>query len=272
MFDNNKNPLIPAGEDIRKFIKIVSVFVMVLSLFIAVLVVNASKSFRYIGTENPPYATVSFSGEGEVFAVPDTASFTFGVTAEASTADEAQSQVSERMNSIISALQGKGIERGDIKTVGYNLYPRYEYREAFPDGGAFRTPSTRILVGYEASHSVSVKVKDIDEAGATLAEVGGMGVSNISSLNFTLGDEESVKSEARKIAIDDAKRKARSASRDLGVRLVRIVDFYEDNGGYFPMHRLEMMDSGMGGVSAPPDIPVGENRIFSRVTITYEIR
>ena len=61
----------------------------------------------------------------------------------------------------------------------------------------------------------------------------------------------------------------------LGVSIVRIVGFNENNGGPIYYAKTMSMDSaGMGGAPAAPapEIPVGQNKITSNVNITYEIR
>jgi uncharacterized protein YggE len=136
------------------------------------------------------------------------------------------------------------------------------------DGG-----ETRVLIGYEVRQTLSVKVRDTDEAGTIAAGVGGLGVTDIYGPNFTIDDEDDLKRDARKEAIKDAQQKARELAKDLDVRLVRVVSFSENGGGYHPMYaRAEMsMDSSAGSAPAP-ELPVGENQINAYVTITYEIR
>jgi uncharacterized protein YggE len=76
------------------------------------------------------------------------------------------------------------------------------------------------------------------------------------------------------MAIDEAKEKAKVLSKDLGVSLVRIVNFSE-NGNIPMMYGKGMMatDSVASAPVAPsPELPTGENKITSNVTITYEIR
>ena len=97
----------------------------------------------------------------------------------------------------------------------------------------------------------------------------------MSSLNFTIDDEEELKREARREAINDAEKKARELAKDLGVRIIRVVNFSE-SGGYPPIARFAVaesfaLDDGARGAPAP-EIPVGESKITSRVSITYEIR
>ena len=58
-------------------------------------------------------------------------------------------------------------------------------------------------------------------------------------------DEDAVRAVARKEAIDEARAKAKILARDLGVRLVRVVNFSENSGGYpIPYYSR---DAAMGG-------------------------
>ena len=68
------------------------------------------------------------------------------------------------------------------------------------------------------------------------------------------------------MAIEDAKEKADSLSSELGVRLIKVSGFAEDSSFNFPMLR----EAGLGG-GGSPDIQLGENEIFVKVTLIYEI-
>ena len=96
----------------------------------------------------------------------------------------------------------------------------------------------------------------------------------MSGLSFTIDEEDELQAEARAQAIDDAEEKAGVLAQQLGVRLVRIVGFNEDGGGYQPYMKREvaMMAMSDSGGAGAPELSVGENKISSRVTITYEIQ
>jgi len=247
-------------------------FLLVLSIFFAVKTVGELKNYRLLGSDIRPASIITASGEGEVFAIPDTATFTFSVNEQAETAGEAQEKVTTKMNSIIEMLKTSGIEEKDIKTLGYNLYPRYEYKrqqEIYPFG-------EQILVGYEASHTLSVKVRELEKAGDLVSKVGQLEVSNISGIDFVSEDEDLLLEEARKLAIDDAQEKAKKLSKDLGVRLGRLIEFSDASSPIYYLRESKDVSYGMGGgieEAAPiPDLPVGENKIVSQVYLTFEIR
>ena len=119
------------------------------------------------------------------------------------------------------------------------------------------------------------KVRDTAQAGDLLAGVGGKGATEVSGLTFTFDDPNVLQDEARDEAIADAKEKAKVLAKQLGVRLVRVVSFSE-NGNYpGPIYYDKaVMSSGMGGAedARAPEISVGQNKVTSSVSVTYEIR
>jgi len=212
--------------------------------------------------------TISFSGQGEVVVKPDIATVSFGVTVENLNVSTAQTQATTKMNNIIDLLKTKGVEEKDIKLTNYNIYPRYDYLQAqfYPYTGR------QTLAAYVVSQTVEVRIRDISKAGEILSGVGEFGVTDVSGLTFTVDNEDEVKNQARDLAIKDAKSQAESLAKSLGVRLVKITNFTE--GGRYPVY-YEMNKSmalGMGGDGAIPQVPMGENKIISNVSITYEIR
>ncbi len=258
------------GKNLANFIIIL---LAVSSLFIFFKFINEVKRSSFIGREAGVQNTITISGEGEVFAVPDVATFSFTVRDEQADANSAQVSVTETMNKILEALDKNGIDEKDVKTTAYNIYPQYEWTQIqcirYPcPGGEQR------LKGYEVSHSVLIKVRDTDDTGTLLSLVGEMGADNVSGINFSIDDEEALNEEARELAIKDAKEKAERLADDLGIKLVRIISFYESkNNPYYARVESLAYDSGFGGDIAPtPNIPTGENKISSNVNITYEIR
>ncbi|KKW19272.1 MAG: hypothetical protein UY63_C0017G0049 [Parcubacteria group bacterium GW2011_GWA2_51_10] len=248
----------------------------VLALFLLVSTVGELKALRFIGSGVPATNTITVSGDGEVFAVPDTATFSVAVRETAKEVKDAQDVATKKGNDIIAYLKQAGVPEKDIKTTDYSVQPQYEWsRSVCPAGSEFCPPGKQVLTGFQVSQTLSVKVRDTKKAGDLLSGVGSRGASEVSGLSFTIDDEDALKAEARDKAIKKAQEKAEVLARSLGVSLVRVVGFYESEG---PMPYYAY---GMGGderaLAAPmkapaPDVPVGENKIVSNVTVTYEIK
>jgi uncharacterized protein len=263
-------------QNIYRYIQFVAIM---LGLFLIVLTVNGLKENQYIGSGVAPTNTISVSGTGDAFAVPDVATFSFGADATAKTVADAQNQVTTIINAALAKIKAAGVADKDIQTVDYSANPKYEYNQVVCPaiatvGGSpvICPPSKQVLVGYEVNETISVKVRQIDTAGTILGEIGGTGVTNVSGISLTVDDPTAVQNEARTKAIADAKSKAAELAKELGVSLVRVVNFSENSGGY-PQPMFRQADVAMSSANvSTPQIPVGQNKVTSNVTITYEIR
>lgn len=236
----------------------------------------AKLNFEKIDYVNPMPASISVTGEGEVLAVPDIGRFSFSVTAETESAASAQEESGKKINEILAYLKEQGIAEKDFKTQDYNLYPRYRYEERVCDAVnqfSYCPPGERVEDGFTVTQTVSVKVREIDKAGAIIAGVGERGATNISSLNFTIDDPDKLQADARAKAIEDAQAKAAILAQQLNVRIVRLVGYYEDSGNYQPYaYDAKVMSVASEEGFSGPNLPTGEESTKSRVTVTYEVK
>lgn len=248
---------------------------------VLVIIVLGAQAAESIGWKSPEYRQTSINVEGvaEVTAVPDVGVFNFAVEAEADDVATAQEQSGEKINAIMEYLKGEGgVAEADIKTTGYNTYPRYEYPETRCIGGSCERE--RELQGYVVTQNVQVKVRETDTAGELISGVGSRGATNMSGLSFEVDDLETKKEEARLLAVADAKEKAKRLAEELDVRLGDILNF-SDSGGMYPVMyegrggsvAMDMaMEESAANKAFAPEISVGEDEITARVMITYEIK
>lgn len=255
----------------HKSVRVALVVVLVLlAVFLFAQTLKTFKEYHFVGGGVPAVTTISVSGTGETFAIPDTTEFTFTVNEEGSTVGEAQQKATKVMEQALAVVSKGGVEKENMKTIAYDVHPKYSQVECL------RYPCNveSKIIGFESAQTIQVKMKDADKAGVLLSQLAEVGVQNISSLSFTVEDEDVVKKQAREMAIADAKKKADELSRSLGVKLVRIVNFNEDGNQPMPYYGKNMA-LGMGGDAVAPQaapLPQGENKIVSNITITYEIR
>jgi len=274
---------IPEQNRIRVF-KLLSLLLIILAAYFAVRIVGEIKKDSLIGESATP-ATIEFSGHGEVSAVPDIANVSFTITKDAKAVKDAQAAVAVVEKQALDLLKSKGVADKDIKANNASFYPKYEYQnpvcpqpyQGLGQGGIstgiYCPPGKQVLTGYSATESINVKVRNTDSVGDIMQALGTIGVTELSGPNFSIENEDALKEQARKLAILDAKKKAESLSKDLGVELVHIVNFSATPNTYPITYMAQgMAKSAAPQAPAPAEIPTGENRISSDVTITYEIR
>lgn len=261
-----------------KFYKALTVLAMISAVLVIAKVVTEVRSYRFIGGGVSATNTISVSGDGEVFAAPDIANISFTVREEAKKVSDAQDKVTAKVKTALASVRKLGVADKDIKTQNYSSYPKYEWQEATVSCMGLNCPPPRpgkqVIVGYEVSQSVTVKVRNLESVNALVDALGAAGVTDMQGPNFAIDKEDDLKAEARKQAIDKARAKAETLARDLGVSLVRVVSFSE--GGDYPIYARTMMITAgaeKADSSAPmPELPQGEEKITSSVTVTYEIR
>lgn len=247
-----------------------------LSLFLVIKVIADLKKLPRVGDEIYPQSTISVTGDAEVYAVPDIAEFSFTVTELAGTVKQAQDKVNEKINAALSAVRGSGVEDKDIKTTYYSAYPKYEWNQ--PICTAIYCPSGKsVLVGYEVSQTILVKVRDMDKVADLVTKVGEVSVSSVSDIQFSVDDKDKYIDQAREEAIAEAKTKAKTLAKQLGIKLGKFM-YYSDNSDSGCLYGCY----GKGGSSEAYDVsearvmtaelPEGQNKITANISITYEVK
>lgn len=256
----------------NKWIKWSVVAVLVfLALFLLVKTIDL---FDELGRSNSPMMnTITVNGEGRSAAIPDIARITYTVMETAPQVADAQAKATERGDAALAALKELGIETDDVRTISYNVSPQYDYGRACAYGMPCPVGNPTIS-GYQVSQMIEVKVRETGKASEVLGKLGSLGVQNISGPEFALDDPTMVRSEARKEAIEKAREEAERLAKSLGVRLGKVVSFYDNN-------QPPLYGYGMGGgvamdakaaAPASPSLPAGQNEYVANVSITYEIK
>ncbi len=199
--------------------------------------------------------TVSASGYAD--AEPDRATISAGVAAEAETAAAALSANTELMQKVIAGLKESGIDAKDIQTRNFNVEPRYTN----PRDG---TPT---IDGYRVSNQVTLVVRDLKALGGLLDKLVSLGANQVNGLAFEVSKAETLKDEARKEAVANARRRAELLAAAAGADLGEVVTITEEMsyGGPRPMAmRAARAD-------AVP-IEAGTETLEARVTVTWALK
>ena len=207
---------------------------------------------------------ISVEGEGSSYAVPDVATLYLGVNTEAKTSEAAVEENTEKMNAVIEGLKEFGLEDEDIQTTNYSLSPNYEWTK---EKGSVQD-------GYRVDQSVTVKVRDLGTVGEVMGIATKAGATTMGGLNFEVEDPDTAKAEAREDAIAKAKAKAENIAKQSGLKLGKVLGYYEyeNNYGKGGMRMYsESADYDMGAPMAMPEIEPGQEEVTMQVTLTYSV-
>lgn len=202
-------------------------------------------------------------GEGKVDVVPDTASADLGIiVTNASSVNDAQDKINKANNSIVAALKKQGVDKKDIKTSNYSIYPNYDYQ---------KNPSGEII-GYNGNVTITVKVRDTQRLPTVIQEATNAGANQVIGTTYSVDSPEKYREDARDKAIQNAKEQAQKLADSLGIRLGKVVNIVESTSGTTPpVFAREAMGLGSGAAPAP-DLQPGSQTITSTVTLYFEKR
>ncbi|MEK7129656.1 MAG: SIMPL domain-containing protein [Patescibacteria group bacterium] len=205
--------------------------------------------------------TFSVTGEGKVTVSPDIAIVNAGVQAQAATVKTAQDQLNRAINAVSDAVKKLGVDARDIQTTGYTIYPTYDYASG-----------RQRITGYQASSTLTIKVRDIDRANSVIDAATAAGANQVGGVSFDVDDKAKAQNEAREKAVTQAKQKARDAAKIAGFTLGRIINYSENFGGEPRPIPLMAKAEGLGGAGVPTQIEPGSSEITVTVTLSFEIR
>ncbi|CAB4689419.1 unannotated protein [freshwater metagenome] len=196
--------------------------------------------------------TVTVAGAGSATAVPDEADFTFGVSNQAKSADEATRTTSEAISRIIAAVKNAGVAEADIQTAQISVYPT-------------TGPNGSNVTGYAASNTVSVKVHTIAKAGSVLDAATGAGANQVNGPTLISSKQNVAYTTALAAAYADAKARATAIADASGEKLGSLRTASEQSSSS-PI----TMSAAKSDTSSTP-VEAGTLQIDAQVTVTFDL-
>ena len=207
----------------------------------------------------PAGRTITVVGVGTVSLVPDIAQINVGYDDSAATVAEAKTKVDAQIAVILTALKALGIADKDIQTSNYSIY--YEQPQVQP-GTATTQPGV-----YHVSNTLLVTVRDVTKAGDVLDAAVNAGANQVYGVTFTVSDEQQWESQARELAVADAKARAQALASLSGVQLGQVLNVSEVIGST-PIPLVAAQSAvGKGGGITP-----GEQQLSMQIQVTFGIQ
>ncbi len=183
---------------------------------LAVVAISLAGGASLAGEANSRRIIVS--GEGRAEAVPDMAMLTLGVSDQGREARAVMAAVSDAAARILARLEALGVAGRDVQTRELLLSPVWSDNTA--DGRAR-------VVGYRASNTVQVRLRDLSALGRILDEVSAAGGNDFRGLSFGVQDPAPLLERARRAAVADAMARAEVLADAAGVRLGPLLELSE---------------------------------------------
>lgn len=206
--------------------------------------------------------TITVQGSSSVTAAPTIAYVSIGVTTFNKNAATAQGENAVKMDRVYKTLASLGINKDKIKTLNYNISPRYDYKN-----------NVATLAGYNVINSIRVTVMDLKKVSDVLDMTVKEGVNQSNSISFGVTDEERDKLylQALSQAVVNAKEKANTIATAAGITISKPANIIEGSSAHFVQPNYRAMDMAkMASEAAPTPISEGEMTIGANVTVIYD--
>ncbi len=225
-----------------------------LAVLAGAIVAPASSASMAEERERRMERTVTVSASGVALAAPDIARIRLGVASDAATAKDALARNTAAMTKIVAGLKTREIDPKDIQTSAFTIEPIY-------DG---KPPA---VSGYRVRNAVEVTARDLDRLGETLDALVALGVNQVDSLSFEASRAETLRDEARKDAMANARRRAELLAAAGGATVGEALSISEDTGG-------EPQGRGVytRALAKPVPIERGTEQLEARVTVTWALK
>lgn len=199
------------------FIKTGLVFALLLMVLIALAWKGPTTPIATAGDQTQS-SIINVSGTGKISVDPDRARFTVGVNSSAKTARLAQQENSKQVSEIINALVAQGVNKKDIQTQNFNIYPDYAQSKDGRQGQ---------VVGFRVNMDVTVNVKNITKTGSYLDAALAAGANQANGISFYKEETPALKQQLLNKAYQDAKLKGLALAEAAGVKIAGVTTIQE---------------------------------------------
>ena len=199
---------------------------------------------------------------------PNVATIIFGVE----TTDVDSKRAVERNNHIstkvVSALKTELAwdKKSFIQTKNFNLRPNYKYNET----------DAKTVKNYTAINSVEVKTTDVSKVSALIDVAVKNNVSNVSSLNFSIEDEDAFSTELINIAVDKArntaKKAALAANQKLGSIKTMRVNVYQQTSNGARLYKTFASADGASVSETSTPVEAGKIKLNATVDVDFFVK
>jgi uncharacterized protein YggE len=203
---------------------------------------------------------ITVKAQGSVKVVPDAVRINATATNLASSNKDALSATSKTAAAMRSALKNSKIDSKDIATTSITTFPEYKYGN---DG-------TTTLLGYRATQSFTITVKAASTAGAvvdSLIAAGGDSAQINGVAPFVLDSTKATEA-ARAIAVKNAKSRALSYAKLLGVSLGKVNYLTEDSS---PLPPSPIFATAKSEADATV-VDLGQQDVTVAITVQWSLR
>ena len=209
------------------------------------------------GQENKQISQINVNGEGKVKVAPDQVCISATVETKGNNAKDVKKQNDEKIDAILKFIKKSNVPTADYKTKQVALNPQYDYEKK--------------KTSYNATQTVEIVLRDLTKYDELMEGLVQQGINRIDRVSFETSKLAQLESDARKLAIKDAKLKAEDYVSVLGQKVGKAYTISDNTQVYRPQPMYAMksmaMDSNAGATNET--LAIGEIEITANVSVSF---
>jgi uncharacterized protein YggE len=215
----------------------------------------------------PPLITVT--GQAEVRVPPDEVVFTLAIENVDKEMVLASKRTDDSVRQILAIAKKNNVKPEDVQTSHISVQPKYNTDDLPYES---RDKVKRVLVGYEVSKTVAIRLREISRFDDLLADVLKAGITRLSNLEFRDSQIRKHRDEARRMAIRAAQEKAKLLAGEIGQAIGPAYSINEDSGTDYNRNNYSQNASVAAGSSSESESATAPGTISVTAQVTVRFR
>ncbi|MEZ7506015.1 SIMPL domain-containing protein [Flavobacterium sp. Arc2] len=200
---------------------------------------------------------ISVVGEGKVKVVPDQATISATVETKGNNAKDVKKENDQQMEAVLRIIKKMNLAPADYRTQRVSLNPIYDYEKK--------------KTSYNATQTVEIILRDLSKYDELMEGLVNQGINRIDNVVFQSSKLAQYQSEARKLAMKDAKLKAEDFVSVLGQKVGKAITISDNSQNSQPQPVYARMKTMSMDESAAPreTLAAGEITITANVSVSF---
>lgn len=216
----------------------------------------------------PPLVTVT--GQAEVRVPPDEVLFTLAVENIDKDMLLANKKTDDSVKQVLAIARKHGVKPEDVQTSHISVQPKYNTDDLPYDD---RSRVKRVLIGYQVSKTIAIRLRDISRFDELLADVLKAGITRLSNLEFRDSQLRKHRDEARRMAMRAAQEKANLLAREIGQSIGPAYSITETTRDYAPRAPMQNVSADSGeAAEGDSAIAPGTISVTAQVTVRFRLQ
>jgi uncharacterized protein len=199
---------------------------------------------------------INVSGEGKIKVAPDQALISISLESKGVKADEVKKDNDKKIDAILKFIKKSSVAKEDFQTQRVSLNPNYD--------------AAKKKYNYIATQSIQILLKDLSKYDELMEGLLAEGINRIDNVEFKSSKITALQSDARKLAIKDAKSKAEDFVSVLNQKVGKAIVISDNSQSFNPQPVMYRMKSMNMDESAPREtLAAGEIEITVNVSVSF---